>query len=246
MRLFGGKQKLRFRHGNRRVSFEMIELFQFSWSPHCIVARRILEFSGHRFKITHIPNGDRAQIWKLTGGAYYAVPVIRDGQQVIFEMNEDSQVIAKYIDAKYTLGLFPAELEGVQSLLWRFIESNVEGVGFKLNDIHWKEFVPPADHLRFLRHKERKFGRGCIDQWRRLRPSLLEQLEAELLPFEEMLTYKPFLLDARPRFVDFDLYGMLGNFLFSGHYSLPKSRPRLREWHERMTQIKIPETKQAK
>ena len=213
----------------------MIELFQFSWSPYCIVARRILEFSGRPFKITSIPNGDRALVWKLTQGAYYAVPVIRDGRQVIFELNDDTQVIAKYLDAKYSLGLFPAELEGVQSLLWRFIENDVEGVGFKLNDIYWKEFVPQSDHLRFLRHKERKFGRGCIDQWRLLRPSLLEQLEAVLLPFEEMLTYQPFLLDSRPRFVDFDLYGMLGNFLFSGHYKLPKSRPHIRKWYKRMT-----------
>jgi len=217
----------------------MIELFQFSWSPYCIVTRRILEFSGHPFKSTNIPNGDRSQIWKLTAGAYYAVPLIRDGQQVIFEVEEDSQVIAKYIDDKYSLGLFPAELEGVQSLLWRFIENNVEGVGFKLNDIYWKEFVPASDHLRFLRHKERKFGRGCLEQWRRLNPSLLEQLEAELLPFEEMLAFKPFLLDFCPRFVDFDLYGMLGNFLFSGHYKLPKSRPHIRNWYDRMTKIKI-------
>jgi len=217
----------------------MIELFQFSWSPYCIVARRILEFSGHPFKITNIPNGERAIIWKLTQGAYYAVPVIRDGKQVIFEINDDSQVIAKYLDAKYELGLFPAELEGVQSLLWRFIESNVEGTGFKLNDIYWEEFVPAADRLLFLRHKERKFGRGCMDQWRRLKPSLLEQLEADLLPFEEMLAYKPFLLDARPRFVDFDLYGILGNFLFTKHYQIPQSRPHVRKWYGRMSKISI-------
>jgi glutathione S-transferase len=224
----------------------MIELFQFSWSPYCIVARRILEFSGRPFKTTNIPNGERALIWKLTQGAYYAVPVIRDGKQVIYEINDDTQVIAKYLDAKYELGLFPAKLEGVQSLLWRFIENNVEGTGFKLNDIYWKEFVPANDHLRFLRHKERKFGRGCIDQWRRLKPSLLEQLEADLLPFEEMLTYKPFLLDTRPRFVDFDLYGMLGNFLFSGHYKIPQSRPRLRKWYGRMNKITLSNLNQPK
>ena len=33
--------------------------------------------------------------------------------------------------------------------------------------------------------------------------------------------YRPFLLDQRPRFVDFDLYGILANFLYSGHYRLP-------------------------
>ncbi len=36
-----------------------------------------------------------------------------------------------------------------------------------------------------------------------------------------MLMGHPFLLGEQPRFVDFDLYGMLGNFLYSGHYRLP-------------------------
>ena len=215
----------------------MIELIQFPWSPFCIVTRRILEFSQARFRIRNIPNGERSLIWKLTKGNYYGVPTIRDGREVIFEMSEETQVIAKYIDAKYSLGLFPADLEGVQSILWRNIENDVEGVCFKLNDIYWKEFVPADDHLRFLRHKERKFGRGCIDQWRAMKPQLLQQLEEKLLPFEEMLAHKPFLLDKRPRFVDFDLYGMLGNFLFSGHYRLPKAHNHLRDWHGRMETI---------
>jgi len=224
----------------------MIELIQFPWSPYCIVTRRILEFSGKRFRIHNIPNGERSLVWKLTNCAYYGVPIIRDGSEVIFEMSEDTQVIAKYIDAKYSLGLFPAELEGVQSVLWRNIESEVEGIGFKLNDIYWKEFVPADDHLRFLRHKERKFGRGCIDQWRAMKSQLLEQLEEKLLPYEEMLAYKPFLLDERPRFVDFDLSGMLGNFLFSGHFALPKAHNHLRAWHRRMEKITLTQVSKSK
>ena len=217
----------------------MIELIQFPWSPFCIVTRRILEFSQTRFKLHNIPNGERSLIWKLTRGNYYEVPVIRDRREVIFEMSGETQVIAKYIDAKYSLGLFPRELEGVQSILWRCIENEVEGIGFKLNDVYWKDFVPADDHLRFLRHKERKFGRGCIDQWRAMKPQLLQQLEEKLLPFEEMLTYQPFLLDQRPRFVDFDLYGMLGNFLYSGRYKLPKAHDHLRAWHRRMNNISL-------
>ena len=48
-----------------------------------------------------------------------------------------------------------------------------------------------------------------------------------------------FLLDARPRFVDFDLYGMLGNFLASGHYRLPAPHARLHNWHERMSKVRL-------
>lgn len=213
----------------------MIELIQFPWSPFCIVQRRILEFSGARFKITNIPNGDRSLVWRLTRQRYYGVPIIREGKAVIFEVSDDSQVIGKYIDTKLKLDLFPWALEGVQSILWRYIENEIESVGFKLNDIYWRDMVPSTDRLRFLRHKERKFGRGCIDHWKGQQEELLAQLAERLVPFEEMLMYRPFLLDERPRFVDFDLYGMLGNFLYSGRYRLPAKHTRLKDWHRRMT-----------
>ena len=217
----------------------MIELIQFPWSPFCIVQRRILEFSGARFKLTNIPSGDRSRIWRLTRRRYYSVPVIRDGKSVIFEVGDDTQVIAKYLDTKYQLGLLPWALEGAQSIIWQYIENQVEGVGFKLNDIYWQKVVPPADQLAFLRYKERKFGRGCIDQWQAQQKELLGQLEQRLIPFEEMLRYRPFLLDQRPRFVDFDLYGMLANFLYSGRYRLPAAHSHLKKWYRRMTRAQF-------
>jgi glutathione S-transferase len=218
----------------------MIELIQFPWSPYCIVQKRILEFSGVRFKTVNISSTDRTLVWRLTKERYYQVPVLREGKAVVFEVDENSQVIAKYLDDKLQLGLFPREAEGVQSLLWRYIENDIEGVGFKLNDIYWKEMVPSRDRLSFLRHKERKFGRGCIQQWCARQAELVEELAHRLLPFEEMLLNRPFLLEDRPRFVDFDLFGILGNFLYSGHYKLPSAHERIRAWYERMASIKLP------
>ena len=82
------------------------------------------------------------------------------------------------------------------------------------------------DQVSFIRHKERKFGRGCLEQWREQRGSLLKQLELLLRPFEDMLANRPFLLDERPRFVDFDLYGILGNALHTGlRYHPPSAAP---------------------
>ncbi len=216
----------------------MIELIQVSYSPFCIVQRRILEFAGARFKITNIPNQNRSLIWKLTKQRYYGVPIIRDGRNVIFEVAEDSQVIAKYLDEELGLGLFPKKWRGVQSVLWRFIENEVEGATFRLNDIYWKENVPAAEQLQFLRFKERKFGRGCIEQWRKDQKIWLKRLEELLIPFEIILTHQKFLLDDKPCFVDFDLFGMLENFLYSGHYYLPKRHKQIREWHSRMKTVK--------
>ena len=216
----------------------MIELIQIPYSPFCIVQRRILEYSGVPFKTTNIPNGDRSLIWKLSRGRYYAVPMIRDGRTIVFETDDDSQVVAKYLDNLLGLGLFPEEWRGMQSILWRFIENDIEGLTFKLNDVYWQENVPVAERLGFVRHKERKFGRGCLKKWRAEQKEMVRQLAERLVPFERMLVTRPFLLDARPRFVDFDLYGMLGNFLFSGHYQLPKRHNLLRGWFNRMTLVK--------
>lgn len=216
----------------------MIELIQFPWSPFCIVQRRILEYGGIPFKITNIPNGERSLVWRMTKERYYQVPIIRDGRNVIFETGEQSQVIAKYLNEKFDLGLFPTEWRGLQAIVWQHIENEIEGPCFKLDDIYWKELVPKSDQLRFLRHKERKFGQGCLDQWREQQKELLKQLSDNLVPFEQMLLHKPFLLDAQPRFVDFDLFGMLSNFLYSGHYKLPAAHTNLKNWFGQISKIK--------
>lgn len=217
---------------------KMIELMQIPWSPFCLVQRRILEYSGATFKITNVSYAQRNLIWRLTRQRYYSVPVLRDARTVVFETDDESQVIAKYIDGKLQLGLFPKVLRGVDRILWRFVEDQIESCCFKLNDAYWEEFVPKAERLAFLRHKERKFGRGCLDQWRAQQAQLIEELTQKLVPFEMMLVDRPFLLQSQPHFIDFDLWGMLACFLHSGHYQLPAPHTCLNEWHARMSKLK--------
>lgn len=216
----------------------MIELIQFPFSPFCIPMRRILEFSGVKFKITNVPPQERSLVWKVTKQQYYGVPVIRDGAKVIFDDTDDQQIIGKYLDQKLELGLFPAAQEGVQSILWRYIENEIEGSAFRLNDIYYRENVPADEQLQYMRFKERKFGRHCIDHWRAEQKEWLKKLEAGLAPFEQTLAHSDYLLGGRPLFVDFDLFGMLENFLYSGHYTLPKSQPHLRAWHKHMKTVR--------
>ncbi len=216
----------------------MIELIQIPWSPYCLVQKRILDYSGARHKVVNVPPSDRSLIWRLSKERYYQVPVIKDGKSVIFEIDENSQVIAKYIDAKLKLGLFPKQWDGLQRILWRYIDNDLEGATFRLNDSHFREFVPASEQLNYLRFKERKFGRGCIDQWRTDSKQWQAQLATLLIPFEQMLGTRDFLLDDQPRFVDFDLWGILANFLYSGHFRLPAEHPKLMKWHRRMSTIR--------
>lgn len=218
----------------------MIDLIQFPWSPYCLVQKRILDFSRTRYNVINIAPSDRSTIWKLTKHRYYQVPVIKDGRTVIFETDENSQVIAKYLDAKLKLGLFPPQWDGLQRILWRYIDNDVEAATFRLNDAHFKEFVPASEQLNYLRFKERKFGRGCIDQWRASSKQWQAQLATLLIPFEQMLGTRDFLLDQQPRFVDFDLWGILANFLYSKHYRLASNLPKLKVWYRRMSTIRAP------
>ena len=224
----------------------MLELIQIPYSPYCIVQRRILEYAGARFKIINLPNGERDLIWKLTKERYYQVPVLKDDKTVLFETGDNTQNIAKYIDEKLHLDLFPKQYEGLQDILWQYFENEIEGIGFKLNDIYYQENIKRSEYLPFVRHKERKFGRGCLEQWKTQQSELWAQFEQKLVPCEEMLFTRPFLLDEKPRFVDFNLFGMIGNALYSGHYSLREKYGRLRDWYKRMSSIKLPAQRREK
>lgn len=217
----------------------MIELIQLPWSPYCLVQRRILEFGAVPHKLVDIPASDRSLVWRVTRRRYYQVPVLRDGRTALFETDADSQVIAKYLDSQFKLGLFPDEFSGVQDLLWRVIENDIEACAFKLNDAYYTEFVPAPEQLNFLRWKERKFGPGCLALWRAQEKELRAETARRLQPFEQMLARRPFLLDARPRFVDFDLHGILSNLLFNGHHKLPRAHTRLAAWYERLSKARL-------
>jgi glutathione S-transferase len=224
----------------------MIELVQFPWSPYCLVQRRILDFSGVRYKTTNILPSDRSLIWRLTKHRYYQVPIVRKGSTVVFETDENSQVVAKFLDSELNLGLFPHRWEGIQDLIWRYIDNDVEGMTFKLNDAHFQKFVPLPEQLPYVRHKERKFGRGCLTQWFEQQNALQEELVHRLMPFEQMLAHREFLLEERPRFVDFDLWGMLANYLYSGSNTIPPAVPQMQRWYERLAKIKISDVQREK
>jgi len=211
-----------------------LKLVQFPWSTYCMVTRAILRFGGIQHEIINIPPLDRSLPWRLSGHRSYRVPLLVDDDAPVVESDHDTQVIARYLDERFKLGLFPAHLDGVQTILWRYIENEVEDPAFRLNDIYFREWLPEDEQLRHLQYKERRFGPSCIDQWSRSQSALLDQLTDRLEPFEFMLAHHAFLLDESPRFVDLDLAAMLECFLWSGRYELPAKLPRVRDWHQRI------------
>lgn len=213
-------------------------------SPFCIPVTQALSALGVPFQTRDVPNWDRSEIIRLTSGAYYQVPLLVDGSKTVYETSSDSQDVARYVDRTYAAGrLFPEAWEGVQQCAIEFLENEVEARGFKLADIH---YVPGIEDLvgrtMTIRHKERRFGRGCIDQWRASAPAIRAEWDHLLARFEKTLRKQPFLFGESPVYADFLLFGVIGNFTYRGWNSLQPEQCGLAGFVERLAAFRFANT----
>jgi glutathione S-transferase len=215
-------------------------LFELKHSPFCIPIAQALRAAGVAFESREVPNWDRGELLRLTKGAYYAVPVLQHGKRVIFESGSDTQDIAHFVDRTWFGGrLFPAAIEAAHACVIEFLENEVEARTFKLVDIHWIPTVKDLVHRGMvIRHKERRFGRGCVDAWRRDAKTIRAELDALLVRFETTLAQQPFLFGGTPVYADFLLYGVLGNLLFKGWNKLSARQRAIAAWRTRLEQWK--------
>jgi glutathione S-transferase len=214
-----------------------LSLYEMPHSPFCIPIVRMLDAAGIAFDRIEVPNWDRRSVLEITGGRYYQVPVLVHDERVIFESSGDSQDVARYVDATFCgATLFPMEHEGLQQILIHHLENDVEGVTFRLTDIHHIPAIAGiGERGMVIRHKERKFGAGCVDAWRRDQEALRAQAEALLARFDAMLLARDFLISDRPLYTDFLLFGIVGNYTFNGWNQLPDRMRGLLSWTERMS-----------
>lgn len=199
----------------------MLTLIQFPWSPFCITIRRILERHRIPFHLHNIAYHERDPIIKATEGRGYTVPCLIDGKRAVCDLTDFGQEVARHVDTRYRLNLFPKDFEGLQLILSRYIENELEMVGFKVNDTYVIPTRPLVERTMLIRHKERKFGKGCVQEWTSHRKYLNRQFAELLEPIDNMLAASPFLLADCPLFVDYNLYGVLGNYLFNGKTRFP-------------------------
>jgi glutathione S-transferase len=207
-----------------------LTLVQIPYSPFCISVRTALEAAGAPFTIHNVPIWDRRPVGELTGGDYYVVPVLVDSDRTprvtIYESRDDGTEVARYADARFGLGLFPDALEGLHDVLVRYIEDECEDVAFRLDDAFLLPSIKDVgERTMVMRHKERKFGKGCVNQWRNQIPELMERMVDVLTPLDRRLARSPFLLGDSPAFADYALYGVLGCMTFTGDNHVPAEVP---------------------
>lgn len=209
-------------------------------SPFCIAIAQALEALDIPFARVEACSWDRSEIARLTHGQYYQVPVLVHGDKVVFESGGDSQDVARYVEAQFGRGrLFPTTAEGMQEILIEYIEEKVEDVTFKLVDPSYVDSIAEVGgRTMVIRHKERKFGRGCIEAWRRDHQLLRAEADRLLARFEAMLGRTPFLLGDTPVYADFSLYGILGNLTYKGHNQLSPGQRALQAWYQRLAEFR--------
>lgn len=218
-----------------------VVVYQLPHSPYCLPITRALGALGVAFEVLNISNADRGGIIRLTNGAYYQVPVLAHYEKLVFAgsgggVDRLELEVARYVDSAWGQGrMFPPALEGLQSLLIPHIEGEVEGATFKLTDIHYIPTITDlVERTMTLRHKERRYGHGCVDQWRANYDALFAQATALLAPFDRMLVGQPFLLGTQPVYTDFALYGVMANLTYNDWNPFPPGLPHLADWFARM------------
>jgi glutathione S-transferase len=208
-----------------------LRLYQYAMSPYCIPVELMLRHSGIPYEVVELPLYDPSEVIKLTKGDYYQVPVVEDlfNHHVVYDKSPSGDDVARFIMSQAPLmNLFPENVSGLQRVLVTYIENECESVGFKVNDAYRDKWLR-NDMERGLhrRHKERKFGIGCLDEWTRNVDALTEQ-------FYTILGQHPFLTGDRPVYADYALCGVLGNFLYSRATSLPAHYLMLEAWYTKV------------
>lgn len=218
-----------------------LTLYDLSHSPFCLPIKRLLEALHQPFEVVDVPNWDRRKVIELTNGAYYQVPVLMHEDHILFETGGDTQDIARYIDKTFAQDrLFPAEHEGLQSILLTYLENDVEGATFRAADAFYVDSITDlVGRTMVLQHKERKFGRGCVEQWKANIAGLRAEAESHFLRFEKMLQYQPYLFGETPLYADFLLHGIIGNYTWKGWNELPSQLSALKQWYVRLSQFKF-------
>ncbi|PAW76674.1 MAG: hypothetical protein B9S32_14150 [Verrucomicrobia bacterium Tous-C9LFEB] len=222
-----------------------IRLYQYAHSPYCIPIEWMLRHSGVPYEVVNLNICEPSPVVMLTKGQYYQVPVIEDllSRETIWEQTEGGQDVARHIDMIGQLKLFPQNQAGLQQVITHYIENDCEGAGFKIGDAYWESWIKTdLERGLFRRHKERKFGAGCLELWRRDVLELTAEFIRKIKPFEQRLTQTPFLLGDRQTYADYALSGVIGNYLYCGVTSLPSDFVMLNAWYEKVKKGEFPKT----
>jgi len=211
-----------------------LTIYQMPHSPYCIPITRALAAFDVSFETIDITPHTREEVILASAGSYYQVPLLDHDGSLIMESSGDSIDIARYIDTSFAGGrLFPAAIEAAHLPLVAQIENEFELAGFILMDPLYIDHIDDlVARTMIIRHKERKFGAGCVDRWRLEHDDLFAHFVDLLGPSEVTLGGQVFLFGDAPVYADYALLGVVENVTYKGWNTLPEALENIARWQE--------------
>jgi glutathione S-transferase len=183
-----------------------MQLHRFEYSCYARFVQAAIELAGVPCELIDVPYTDREDLAALTGG-YIQVPVVvTDGGAVLTESRRIVETLVRD-DARFARLVPPAQAGPI----WAYVDwvLNVfEDVAFRLATPGLRLRMPtPFARGLFVFIKERKYGAGCVDAWKRDADHLFARVVEMLGPTLATLEAQPFLFGAAPTLADAALYG---------------------------------------
>ncbi|MBI5503674.1 MAG: glutathione S-transferase family protein [Deltaproteobacteria bacterium] len=212
-----------------------MKLYSFPYSCYARKAQMVLDLLGARYEVVDVPYGDRTELALLTGG-YIQVPVLVDDAG---EVTADSRSICKrLLDGPRGAELVPPPWQGPIWAYSDWCDGPLEDVCFRLATPGLRElFERPADRALYTFIKERKFGRGCVEEWKRSEEALLARTGEMLAPTIETLRRQSFLFGASPTLADASLYGLCFMLRAASPRFLGSLAETVKSWMEKLEKV---------
>lgn len=209
-----------------------MRLYGFSYSPYVAKVRKCLELKGIAFEYVEVPYLDRRELVAVTGGTVH-VPVLADGPVVV----TDSARITAWLDDRHapSLRADPAAVvyEGWADNVLEDVAFRVATPGLEARFAELQGGRTDAGAL-FRLVKERKFGPGCVDAWKRDAAALTARTLELLAPAARAVAARPFLLGDRPSLADAAVFGQLAMLEVAFPGWVTRNAPALSAWQARV------------
>ncbi len=183
-----------------------MKLHRFRYSPYARKVQRLLELARIPHEVVDVPYGNREELARITGGYIY-VPVLElpDGRAI----TESRRICEHLLEDPRARGFVP---EGQEAAVWAYCDGFVEG---PLEDVLFRIVCPAVrdawptqwERALYTLVKERRYGAGCIDDWRAQQGALIERGRALLEPTRQSLERHPWVLGETLTLADIALYG---------------------------------------
>lgn len=204
-----------------------MRLFQFSYSPFAAKVRSCLKLKQLQCELVEVPYTQRAELVKVSGGV--GIPVLVDGSTVI----SDSPRITAHLETKGGPSLRNHPLAVV---LEQWADNWIEETAFRLACPGLEDRMGATQgeeaRLMFRLVKERRYGSGCIAQWRADQAKYERETKAMLAPVVEAVRASGFVLGSSASVADAAVVGQLHMVEAALPGWVKRELPALSGWYE--------------